>query len=192
MPGLERRYGDDGRAGERGEVMFERGLANTEISDFYAVAHSVGIPTPPGRKPMDGDVDFIIMNGKNILNIDVKNWSVNEPLWTDNDGVFMRGNTHESKRLSRNMEIAQERWSLALRGAAVSSMVVFVPSNGAAEKIIDVNRLRWPGDIQSYTAAQSFTEILRRLGRPRPVDPEITKMIADMQIATPNSIAGAE
>ena len=183
---LERRYGTNGRAGERGEAMFERGLKAFGISEIYTVRHSLNIPDA-GRKPMQGDVDFILGFSTRVVLADLKLWNSNEAMWTTPDGQLMHGDTPDPKRPSRNMEIALERYSELLPHCKVSAMVIFMPSDGGAETEIDVDRFIWPGNIRSYSASQSYSEIARRIGRigplgvPHALDPAMDKLLTAMQ-----------
>ena len=187
MGELELRYGDNGRGGDRGEALFERWLGNTEIPNFYTVRHSLRIPTPPGKKPMDGDVDFVIATGTNLVLADAKFWKSGEVMWSTPDGQHMRGDQLHDESPSRNMQIALERYSALLPRCNVSALVIFLPSDRASSAVLDVSRLRWPGDIQSYSASQSYTEILRRLGRPmtlgvpHALDPAMDELLTAMQ-----------
>lgn len=186
MGELERRYGTNGRAGERGEAIFERGLKAFGISEIYAVRHSLNIPDA-GKKPMQGDVDFTVGHMSHLVLADLKQWKSDEELWTTPDGQLMHGDTPDPKRPSKNMEIALERYSQLLPHCTVSAMVIFMPSDGGAETKINVNRFIWPGNIRSYSASQSYSEIAQRIGRigplgvPHALDPAMDKLLASMQ-----------
>jgi hypothetical protein len=84
--------------------------------------------------------------------------------------------------LSHNMEIALERYRARLEkhGVHVTAAVVFI-SGPRVTGVQNVALLRWPGDIRSYTSADSFTELHHRLGNPAPLHPAITSLLSDMK-----------
>jgi hypothetical protein len=191
MSKLEGQYGVNGRAGQVGENFYDRALGTSTLSDFYEVHRSLRIPTPAGRQAMNGDVDCALANGNSLVLVDVKKWKTAGSLWTAPDGALMHGETRDEngalvhefraeKMPSKNMQIALERYSAFLPQARVSAMVAFVPTDRAAESEIDVHRFIWPGDIRSYAANDSYTEIVQRLGKQRPVSAEISALLISM------------
>lgn len=184
--GSEAKFDSAGRAGDLGEAAFAAGLQAAEVSDLYEVYYSLSIPmTPKHPKQMHGDVDVEVANGNTLVLLDVKFWQLGERYWLNSDGNPMKGNEPLLKggehRLSLNMQLAEERYFELLPGVNVSSMVGFFPPDYGALTPIDVNDLIWPGNIRSYSAAQAYSELYRRLGAPEPVNPSITALCRSMQ-----------
>lgn len=166
---------------------------------------------PSDRKRYAGDVDFAIASGNKLVLLDAKNWEEHRFLysiptpprsWTRllgrhqyGSGVqhirnhwlgqciglsgFSRIHQGQSLLLSQNNNLAVERYRarLASGGVRVSAMVAFLTRG----RELNVRFLIWPGFIRSFTDADSFPELYRRLGAPEPVNPAILALLEEMK-----------
>jgi hypothetical protein len=201
---LQETFGLKGKRGAIGERYYERGLnvfadhvSNRKPPHRYALAHSLNIPRRRDGKKFNTDVDFGAASGNKLLLIDAKRWapgfycSIPLPRGHTIGVRILRPHSAEevlnvSKwilphvdgkwRLSRNMEMAVERYQEQLPGVEVRGIVVFVPTDKPRDSH-RVSLLRWPGRIRTYTAEASYMEIEAWLGAPEPVNPKITALL---------------
>jgi hypothetical protein len=174
-------FGSNADVGRVGEDFYDRGLANAGIKEKYSVYRSRSIPASPGQREFGGDVDHLAANDAAVLLIDVKMWAGSEFYWSFN-GIGFKGMLQPALRekegqpkwpLSRNMEIAVERYTDALPSdIRVHGIVVFVPPTPQS-----VRFLNWPGGIRSYLADESYDVIERVLGEPSKAREDVDRLL---------------
>lgn len=174
-------FGSNAIPGQIGENFYDRGLANAGIKEKYSVYRSRSIPASPGQREFGTDVDTVAANAEAVLLIDVKKWSGDEVYWSFNGKGYkglLRPALHDKNGqpkwlLSRNMEIALERYREALPSdIRVHAMVVFVPPIPRS-----VRFLTWPGGIRSYRADESYDVIERVLGAPSKAREDVDQLL---------------
>jgi hypothetical protein len=182
-------------AGRTGEDFYDRGFGNAGIKANYSTYRSLDIPAQPGTRPMSGDVDTVAASKQAAVLIDVKKWTGGHIYWSLN-GKGFKGFLQPALReedgtpkwsLSRNMEIAQERYRAALpKQIAVYAMVVFVPADVRrmeASVPRSVRQLIWPGGIRSYLADESYDVLERLLGAPSKAHGDVDRILRHLERA---------
>jgi hypothetical protein len=181
-------------AGRAGEDFYGRGLVLSGISENYSIYSSLRMPSERGERRMLGDVDKAVASTTAAVLIDVKKWAAGHTYWswkgrgyrdllqpalTNRDGT-------PKWTLSRNMEIAQERYRPLLPSdIKLHCIVVFVPADVRRmdATVPRVAFLRWPGGIRSYRADESYDIIERLLGAPGKAHPEVDRIFRRLEMA---------
>lgn len=161
------------RVGDQGEERFRRILDLSEISTHYFTDYTLSLPTTPSyRKQMNGDVDAAVANARNLLLLDVKDW-------TDEYLAIAK-----REPLSQNMLMAHERYSEALPGIDVRVMIIFVRSDGGeVTPVHGIDELEVPGGFPVYRVEDGLTEIYRLLGVPERPDLSTVRLLEQMKRA---------
>lgn len=167
------------KSGQMGEANFAKALAVTSSTgsrDYSSFAKGMldrvnsfwSIAMPAEKVPYKADsvfktdIDCIIVSGKDILLIDTKFYtsgdvtytsSGNQLHCTDNStGAMVKGPT----TMTRNMEMALQRFKSHYPSMNVSAYVVMMPTNSGAANISNVY---WPGRIPAVTIEQILSVI---------------------------------
>lgn len=157
------KYGSSGVAGAVGERHFQKLMQSNERVRGYTSWASLRIPTPRRGKRYSSDVDFAVASGNRLMLVDIKMWEANRVYWSAFGKAF-KGFQPMGESISRNMEMATNRYREALPGMSVESMVLFVPTKKGLPA--GVMLLRWPGGINSYQPQDGINKIQRFLGEP--------------------------
>ena len=176
------KFGANAQVGAQGERQFGEMLKRNGFDGKYTVWYSLALPSDPtnrGAKDYGTDVDVAISNGDKIILVDVKRWSAKYTYWSIFGKPFQNLTPKMEKgkwALSKNMEMALDRFRKNLPGISVEAIVVFVPTtkNGGSPS---VGFLRWPGGIRSYAAGDGLSKIGRFLGPAKPNNPIIMQKV---------------
>lgn len=176
----QKKFGANAGIGAMGERQFGEMLKRAGLDSKYTVWYSLSLPSIPGQKDYGTDVDVAISNGDKIILIDVKRWSAKYTYWS----IFGKPFQNLSPKiengkwgLSKNMEMALDRFRKNLPGISVEAAVIFVPTSKAGTTPT-VGFLRWPGNIKSYAAADGLIKIQRFLGKTaQPSNPIIMQKV---------------
>lgn len=167
------------KAGLVGEQALDRMFRNSPEIAVYSFWRSLRIPNKPGQKAYHGpDVDFIVANGNRLILVDCKKWSAGEFYWTLGGKVMKGFKPMSEKQISRNMEMAVDRYKSALPGHTVMGIVVFVPTQRGLPT--SVGFLRWPGGIKSYLPSGGVRKITSFLGDRQEVTPQAQGLMGMM------------
>lgn len=154
--GFKKKFGESSTAsGKHGEVRCENRLKAMRPSGAVGMS---SLSLPESR----GDVDFVMVKGKNVVLIDAKLWKAG--VWSTNNrgSILLDGKVHY-KEPSKNMRWAVDQISRLLGpGYNVHAVVMLMPTNG--KKKVETKRLRFPGGIPGMTADKSVKYIRRKLG----------------------------
>lgn len=134
--------------GQKGEENFAKalritnsdGLINTslnlndsllnKITSFW----SVSIPTAPGEKDYNTDVDCILANGNKMLLIDLKYYSDGDvTYYSDGERLYTVDNQTNNwvglpKKMSKNMSLALNRFKKKFPNYEIEAMTILVPT----------------------------------------------------------------
>ena len=171
------KFGKTVIAGQIGEKALAAKLQTNPKTRSYDLYQSLGMPTKPGRKRYNSDVDMVLANGNRVVLIDAKNWSANKFYWSmggtvfENFGVKRDRNSGEPVKTSKNMDMAVNLYNEYLPGVQVLGMVVFVPTKAGLPT--SVKLLRWPGGIGSYLPNDAIRKITNFLGAPQETNDKV-------------------
>lgn len=171
------KFGSSGVAGAVGERHFQKLMQSNSRVRGYTSWASLRIPAPRGSKRYNSDVDFAVASGRRLMLVDIKMWEANRFYWSAFGRVF-KGFQVMSESMSRNMEMATNRYREALPGMSVQSMVLFVPTKKGLPS--GVALLRWPGGINSYQPQDGIQKIQRFLGEPEFPHQDIISLLGSM------------
>lgn len=169
-------FGSNAYVGAEGERQFAEYLRKSGLTSSVDVWYSVKVPGRDGATRGDSDVDIVLSAGKRILLIDVKRWASSKESCNARGsrrrsavaywsiplvGLPMKNWTPLRKKsgewaLSRNMDMARDRFRSLLPGFTVESIVVFVPTTKDGRGPASVRFLRWPGGIRSYSVGPAI------------------------------------
>lgn len=168
--------------GASGERYLHKVFEAEGIADDYDVWSSLRMPHKPGQKRYNTDIDFAVSSGDKLILIDAKKWSAKAPYWSFLGMPFKGFAPLEQngawKPLSKNMQMAVNRFREALPNAQVSAMVVFVPVNKSGQVPPSVGLLIWPGFIRSFLPASAVRFIKRKLGEGKTTSPKIDSALS--------------
>lgn len=180
------KFGANVVAGQIGERALAAKLQNSSETRAYSLFQSLGIPAKPGSKRYSSDVDMALINGNRVVLIDAKQWSARKFYWSlagtvfENFSVKRDRRSNEPVTMSKNMDMAVNRYREYLPGCVVLGMVVFVPSKAGLPS--GVSLLRWPGGIKSYLPNDAIRRIHRFLGEPtKPKDDLFQKLNSQLK-----------
>ena len=140
--------------GVKGEELFAKALMHTGSLPNLTSFWSVAMPSKMGMMPdmgLNTDIDCIISAGHKIYLIDLKYYiSGDVTYYNENNQLFCldahTGNqVGQPKKMSRNMEMAQDRFKKLFPGMKIESFVVLVPTDRGAASI--AYGTTWPGAI---------------------------------------------
>lgn len=185
-------FGADAIAlGQRGEENFAKTLSvalhktGRPIIESTDTFWSVGMPRKHsgGRDELyDGDIDCIVVSADTIYLLDLKYYSGGNVAYrTIEDQLhcvdLSTGQPANSpKKMSRNMELAQERFAANFPKMTVKSRVVFMPTERGIPSVAGVY---WPGNIP----AVGLMSVLDELSRINPASASNHAKAARNQIA---------
>lgn len=184
--------------GQRGEMNFAKALMITDhqgtikydsrdglLDDVYTF-WSVAMPSPwrPYERDeyLTTDIDVVIVSGEYMVLVDTKFYVSGDVTYTNYaDRLYCHDNqTGEQigsyRDMSKNMEIAVERFTEHYPEMTVMALVVMMPTDNGAAVLNDVC---WPGDIPAVT----LNEALRRIARlpsARHIDPYVKDNLIEL------------
>lgn len=173
------KFGSSAVAGAIGERHFQALMQSNERVRGYTSWASLRIPTPRRGRTYSSDVDFAVASGRRLMLVDIKMWEAGRFYWSA-FGKMYKGfePMNKDKPMSRNMEMATNRYREALPGMTVQSMVMFVRSKKGLPS--GVMLLRWPGGIGSYQPQDGLNKIQRFLGEPEYPHQDIIALLGRM------------
>lgn len=181
--------------GQRGEVNFAKALSialhrgGSPIIDTTDTLWSIAMPSKRSAYQKDweykSDIDCIIVGADTIYLLDVKFYA------SGNVAYRTRGNFLEcidletglpaaaSKTMSKNMEMAQDRFANHFPDMRVISRVVFMPTEKGAPQLDNV---RWPGGIPAVGLMGILDELSKmkpapQRGRPADIVSQIKTLV---------------
>lgn len=172
--------------GASGERYLHKLFEAEGFTQQYDVWSSLRMPYKPGQKRYNTDIDFAVTSGNQLILIDAKKWSAKAPYWSF-FGLPMKGfapleQNGAWKPLSKNMQMAVNRFRESLPGVQISAMVVFVPTNKSGRVPPSVGLLIWPGWIRSFLPNSAVRYIRRKLKEGSPtsskIDAALSKLVA--------------
>lgn len=172
------RFGSSAKVGAAGERYLAALLRKNPSTKNYMMWSSLRIPASPGQKRYGGDVDLALASDRTIVLVDCKKWAAGHVYWS----LFnkpMKGLSPMSDALSKNMDLAVNRYSEALPGHIVKGMVLFVP-NQRGQLPTSVGLLRFPGGIRSFMPSDGMRKIARSLKKPAEPSSEIQALLGRM------------
>lgn len=144
--------------GQAGEVNFAKSLGLVGALDKYATFWSVDRPDWNGDRS-GADVDCVVLTGSTVWLLDMKFYKGGDATYRSHTtGLYLYDNATgsqvgEPKKMSRNMEIADEVFSKMLdtewRASgrfSVRSRVLLIPTNAGAPEI--ETGTAWPGGVR--------------------------------------------
>lgn len=187
------------RTGQMGETNFAKALTITtpnltidynaqngminNITSFWSVA--MPNHTFTAKDTLNTDIDSIFVNNQEIVLIDQKFYKSGNVTYTsygnqlyciDNKTGAVVG---DPKKMSKNMEIALERFTKSFPKMRVSAMVVLIPTDMGSATIDNVY---WPGKIQAVNIETALAKISSMtqttLHAPYDVIQKISKFVA--------------
>ena len=124
------KFGKQGEIGASGERHFAQMLQRAALDEVYDIFYSLSIPRGRDFKAtaMKSDVDVVLLNGNQLVLVDVKRWKGTGIFWSMSGLPFrdLSPLTLGGKwKMSANMAAAMRRYKEALPGVHVTAMVVF-------------------------------------------------------------------
>lgn len=149
------------KLGSKGETLFAKSLAKAGLLNNVDSFWSVSMPDQTGMllpdQKMKTDIDAVIVSGRSIFLIDLKYYKSGDVTYTargqdlychDNQTGNQIG---EPKKMTRNMEMAVDRFRKALPSHQIYAFVVFMPTDKGSPRISNVE---WPGRVPAVTIDQ--------------------------------------
>lgn len=156
------------KMGQRGEENFAKALAKTDLINRFATFWSIHMLSKDTYGKEQSDVDCAIITGQTIWLVDLKYYpGGNVEYRTSSDGQLICVNlptgqqVGKSKKMSRNMQMAIERFRSRYKNygsLSLQARVVFVPTNSGVGRIDSV---KWPGDIPAVMLPDFLAELER-------------------------------
>lgn len=150
--------------GVKGEENFAKALHKAQLLSRFHTIWSVPVPAQdrfaPG--PYDTDIDCILATDKNIYLVDLKNYKSGQVrYYAEGNALFCEDiptgkQVGEVKVMSRNMQMAIEAMRHHFPEAAITPVVVFMPTD-KGEAVID--NVFWPGRIRAVNLRQFLFEL---------------------------------
>lgn len=143
-------------AGQAGEMNFARALRSTGALDRFATFWSVHMPAEDvgASAEYSSDIDAVVVTGRRVFLIDVKNYMQGDVTWTIVDDELRMidnptgGYVGRARPRTRNMAFAEERVRGKMRRLgirhSVEATVVFMPTSQGMGELDDVH---WPGGV---------------------------------------------
>lgn len=167
------------RSGQMGETNFSKALAITErngyrnyesfknglienVNSFWSIAMPSENSAHKADSGFDTDIDSIIVSGNNILLIDTKFYSSGDVTYTSSGNqLYCTDNStgamvKKPRTMTRNMEMALQRFKAHYPTMNVSAYVVMMPTNSGSANISNVY---WPGGIPAVTIEQMLSMV---------------------------------
>jgi hypothetical protein len=167
---------DTAAEGNGGELNFARAMAQTGMLARFATFWSVHMPDEKSntRQSTRADIDCVVVTGRSIILLDVKNYEQGDVTWLINHGELhlidnpTGGYVGGPRRMSRNIEFARTRMRANFDGLGlphvVDTRVVMMPTDNGMGRI---DGLRWTGDIP----VEALDETLALLSQEPNFDP---------------------
>lgn len=166
--------------GQKGEANFAKILSMTNIDGFkrdFPVEDvmidklysfwSVSVPTN-GKKDYDTDVDCILVKGNKMMLVDMKYYKDGDvTYYGDGEKLYTIDNATsnwvgEPKKMSRNMEMAVDRFKQVFPKYEISAIVILIPTNmGIGEMGRYPFTPMYKGNIPLYTVKDGLRVISR-------------------------------
>ncbi|MBZ4486813.1 NERD domain-containing protein [Microbacterium sp. cx-55] len=171
--------------GRQGERNFAKALAKAGLLDRFATFWSVHMPdqTLGASAEFPTDVDCVIITGRSVFLIDVKNFAQGDVTWVteavdDGDGRSHHqlvavdnvtgGYVGQPRWMTRNMQFATDRFGARFTGSGirlrVQPLVVMMPR---PEGLGVVEGVMWPDAVPTV----GLPDALALLAKERPFDP---------------------
>lgn len=167
------------KTGQMGETNFAKALAVTnfngtrdysgssagileKINSFWSVSMPSENLAHKADPVFDTDIDCVIVSGNNILLIDTKFYTSGDVTYTHSGNqLFCTDNATGSmvkkpRTMTRNMEMALQRFKNHYPKMNVSAYVVMMPTNSGSANISNVF---WPGNIPALTVEQMISVV---------------------------------
>lgn len=184
------------KSGQIGEANFSKALSITNVGgynqgfmDNNSIINnvnsfwSVAMPTKESISERDNnntDIDCVLVSGDEILLVDTKFYKSGDVTYkAHEDMIYCEDNYNgnlvgQPHRMTKNMQMAQDRFKKHFPNMRVSSIVVLMPTDSGTPNIKNVY---WPGNIQavnvydalrragqmSYNKASTDTEVLYKI-----------------------------
>ena len=132
------------------------------VNSFWSVAMPSENMSHKADKIFNTDIDCIIVSGNNILLIDTKFYTSGDVTYTSSgDQLYCTDNSTVSmvkkpRKMTRNMEMALQRFQSHYPKMNVSAYVVMMPTNSGSATISNVF---WPGRIPAVSIDQMIAVI---------------------------------
>lgn len=156
--------------GQLGEAGFYKALCRENIIDNFSSYWSVAMPALGGKpipdQKFNTDIDCVIVQGDTIYLIDLKYYSSGAVTWyAENEWLLCRDDktgkqVKDPRKMSRNMEMAQNRFRDVFPGTNIELYVVLVPTNDGLGKV--ASGTMWPGAVPLITLPDMLARL--RLG----------------------------
>lgn len=173
------------KAGQTGEMNFAKALYMTdymgykinkgdnEERSFLTNVHtfwSMAIPTRDSstyniKRDGDADVDLIVALQHRLILVDLKFYKGGDVIYRNSaidELVIIDKATNKPigspRKMSRNMEIAEDRYAKLFPHLRVESMVVLVPTSSGAGEIQGVY---WPGRVKLYNIEEAIRHLAK-------------------------------
>ena len=170
--------------GRLGELDFYKVLCKTDLIDAYRSFWSVPLPeaTMPIRadQKYTTDVDCILLRGNTIHLIDLKYYTSGAVTWHSSGETWLLcrddatgKQVGKPRKMSRNMDMAVQRFRSLFPHADVRACVTLIPTNFGESSVTPGTC--WPGGIPLRTLTQTL-EDLRAAGEETP-DPAIDRAL---------------
>lgn len=165
-----------------GEGNFAKALAWNGLLDKFAVFWNVQIPedgSVGAATSITDDVTCMVLTGKQLWLIDVKNYAQGGVTWLTDDGALVaeddtdKGQVGERRDMGQSLSVARDRWTSKLTTLDVKTKVhaevVLMPRPNGLGTISDV---KWTGDI----LVSGLPALLDRLGKQPAFNPRAKHM----------------
>lgn len=154
--------------GQNGEVGFYKALCMTGLVDEVNSYWSVAMPAAggaPGPDPQfHTDIDCVVVQGSTMYLIDLKYYASGDVTWhSADDRTLLCRDTQTGKRvgkprkMSRNMAMAQDRFSKLFPQHRIVSYVVLIPTNSGIGNV--QAGTAWPGRVPLITLPEMLERI---------------------------------